>query len=83
MHKRYTGYRLSKKLNPDDAQQIRELYATGEYTQIELARNFDVNQSTISSVVRNNSHMVFKTAPTPTKAYTIANTQVRNTNWSS
>ncbi|MHC4797711.1 MAG: hypothetical protein ACYTF1_13790 [Planctomycetota bacterium] len=57
MQKRYTGYRTSKKLSSDDARQIRELYATGEYTQKQLAQRFGVRQQTISHIVCRNSHV--------------------------
>jgi hypothetical protein len=42
-----------QKLSVDDAREIRELWATGEYTQSELANAYGVAQSSISNVVRN------------------------------
>lgn len=40
------------KLTEDIVREIRCLYATGTFTQIELARRFGVRQGTISEIVR-------------------------------
>jgi len=42
----------SAKLTEDDVREIRRLYATGNFTQKELALRFSVDQSTISLIVR-------------------------------
>lgn len=40
-----------KKLDYRDAQRIRKLYQTMDFTQAELAEMFDVNDATISRIV--------------------------------
>jgi DNA-binding XRE family transcriptional regulator len=40
------------KLTDDIVREIRRLYATGNFTQVELARRFGVSQRTINDVVR-------------------------------
>jgi len=42
----------NSRLTRDDAKRIRRLYATGQYSQRELARMFGVGQMTISDIVR-------------------------------
>lgn len=39
------------KLDAQAAEQVRVLYATGEYTQAELGRQFGINQSQVSYIV--------------------------------
>jgi predicted XRE-type DNA-binding protein len=39
------------KLSHNNAAQIRQLYASGQYSQYEIAEMFDVRQSMISRVV--------------------------------
>ncbi len=41
------------KLNPQKAQEIRKLYATGLYKQIDIANMFNVSRPVISNVTRN------------------------------
>ena len=41
-----------RQLTEEQVREIRELYATGEITQQELGFEFDVEQSTVSKVVR-------------------------------
>lgn len=41
-----------KKLDQRDAQRIRRLYETRDLTQQDLAEMFDVNDATISRIVR-------------------------------
>jgi HNH endonuclease len=43
------------KLTPDKVVEIRRLYATGDYPQTELAKQFGVNQMSISNVVTRRS----------------------------
>lgn len=43
--------RLARKLTEEDVLDIRELYATGEWTYGELADEFNVRKSTISYVI--------------------------------
>jgi hypothetical protein len=46
------GMRINApKLSRDKAEQIRQLYASGRYSQYEIAEMFDVRQSMISRVV--------------------------------
>jgi len=40
------------KLTEDDVREVRRLYATGKFTQQELALKFGVSQMTISNIVR-------------------------------
>ena len=47
--KRRKGY---KCLTQEQVREIRELYKTGEITQEALAWEFDVEQSTISKIIR-------------------------------
>lgn len=42
----------SKKLDARDVQKIRQLYASGNWKQKELADAFNVNDATISRIVR-------------------------------
>jgi group I intron endonuclease len=44
---------VNSKLTMDDAAQIRQLYATGQYSQSDLGEKFGVVQSTIGVIVRN------------------------------
>ena len=47
-----TGERNGKaKLVAEEVQQIRALYATGEWTQHQLARRFGISQLTVSNIV--------------------------------
>lgn len=39
------------KLKDDQVREIRQLYGTGQYTQVQLAEMFPVSQSTISDIV--------------------------------
>lgn len=41
------------KLDLDQAAEIRALYATGVYKQVELAREYGVSQPQISKIVNN------------------------------
>ena len=41
-----------KKLSPREAERIREKYRTGKFTQAQLADMFDVNNATVSRIVR-------------------------------
>lgn len=41
-----------KKLDPRDAERIRALADSGRWTQVELAEAFNVNDATISRIVR-------------------------------
>lgn len=41
-----------KKLSPREAERIREKYRTGKFTQAQLADMFDVNDATVSRIVR-------------------------------
>lgn len=43
----------SSKLTVEQVQEIRRMYATGEYTQMKLATMFPVHQTIISDIVRN------------------------------
>lgn len=47
----YRNGRLGK-LNREDADKIREMYATGDWLQREIADIFDVKQSAIGKIVR-------------------------------
>lgn len=42
-----------KKLNNDDVLSIRNLYATGEFSQREIASEYNVTQSNVSRIVKN------------------------------
>lgn len=55
----YSTLKIETRLKQSEANQIRELYATGCHTQVELAERFDVSQSTISRVVRNLHYVEF------------------------
>ena len=44
------------KLTNDDARVIRELYSTGEYTQLELGEIYEVDRSQISLIVNNKAY---------------------------
>jgi len=41
-----------RQLTEEQVREIRELYATGEITQEALAWEFDVEQSTVSKIIR-------------------------------
>lgn len=41
-----------KKLSPREAERMREKYRTGKFTQAQLADMFDVNDATVSRIVR-------------------------------
>lgn len=47
----HTGRRSWKKLSDTDREEIRRLYATGQYFQRELAEMYNVAQGTISNIV--------------------------------
>jgi predicted XRE-type DNA-binding protein len=42
----------NSKISDADVEQIRSLYATGQYKQRELAQQFGVNQNHISRIIR-------------------------------
>lgn len=42
----------SAKLTDDDVREIRRLYATGQFTQRELAEQYDVSPSRVSTIIR-------------------------------
>lgn len=46
------------KISAQQAQDIREKYATKKYTYKSLAKEYDVNPSTIGCIIRNKSHKV-------------------------
>src|SRR5690606_41381778 len=46
------GRNNQKKLSPREAKRIREKYQTGQFTQAQLADMFDVNDATVSRIVR-------------------------------
>jgi hypothetical protein len=46
----------SAKLTQKDADEIRRLYATGKFKQVELGSKFNVRQALISRVVRNEAY---------------------------
>ncbi len=48
--KRFDRYR---KLADKDVQEIREMYKTGKYLQLDLAKKYHVNQTLISAIIRN------------------------------
>jgi hypothetical protein len=43
------------KLSEDEVVQIRQMYATGEWTQASLARHFEVGVNAIYRIVHNKS----------------------------
>lgn len=45
-----------KQIDRDLVAEIRKLYASGEYTQQELAVRFDLNQSTICKIINHYIH---------------------------
>lgn len=47
------------------AQKIRELYATGDYTQVQLAQMFEVHQPVISRIVNGRSHTGVRAKKSP------------------
>lgn len=47
-----------KKLDERDAERIRDLYDTKNWTQAELAHAFNVNDATISRIVNNKYYAV-------------------------
>lgn len=49
MHKRGRGW--TNKVNPDIVRMIRDLWATGKYTQKEIGERFGVNYRTVSYIV--------------------------------
>lgn len=46
-----SGNHSPRKLTPEKVTQIRELYATGNYTHVQLGGMFDVSDATISLVI--------------------------------
>lgn len=42
-----------RKLNSDEVQDIRKMYKTGKYLQIDLAKKYDVDPTLISAIIRN------------------------------
>ena len=48
-----TQNRRTTKLNKKKANEIRELYKTGNYTQTELGKIYNVDQQTISAIINN------------------------------
>ena len=47
------GYKVTVgKLSIEDVVRIRELYKTGDYTQVDIAKMYNVRDSTISNIVR-------------------------------
>jgi hypothetical protein len=46
------GSEISKRLRPEDVLLIRTMYASGNYSQQELADSFGVYQTTISHIIR-------------------------------
>ena len=42
----------ARKLSDEDVKEIKRLYATGDYTQYEIADMFRVDQSTVSLLIR-------------------------------
>lgn len=46
------GRNNQKKLSPREAERMREKYRTGKFTQAQLADMFDVNDATVSRIVR-------------------------------
>lgn len=50
-NKTHTGRRLWRVLESDDRDEIRRLYATGQFFQRELAEKYNVAQGTISNIV--------------------------------
>lgn len=53
LHAMATGLRPSLKLDFDKAREIRQLYATGEYTHIQLADKFGVKKTQIGYILQN------------------------------
>lgn len=49
---------LNAKLTMEKAEEIRRLYATGQYRQVELASMFGINQACISKVIRHQTWSV-------------------------
>lgn len=45
-----------RKLTPEQAQKIRDLYGTGLYTQAQLAEQFNSNGSTINAVIHGRAY---------------------------
>lgn len=43
--------RMAKKLTEEDVLNLRKLYATGKWTQQELADEFGINQPTVSEII--------------------------------
>lgn len=46
------GRSNQKKLSAREAERMRERYRSGEFTQAQLADMFDVNDATVSRIVR-------------------------------
>lgn len=53
LHAITSGLRPSLKLNFEKAREIRELYATGEYTHAQLAQKFGVKKTQIGYIIQN------------------------------
>ncbi len=49
------GARMSKRLTDDDVREIRRLWETGQYRQVELARQFGSTTGAVSAIVRRRS----------------------------
>lgn len=47
----------TNKLTPEQAAEIRRLYASGQWSQGKLARHFGVAQATINSLVLNKTYI--------------------------
>ena len=45
---------MSTKITIKEAQEIRKLYKIGEFTQKELGLKYNLDQTTISDIIRNN-----------------------------
>ena len=52
-HRALCGNHMKQILTMEDAEKIRELYKTGNYTQKELAEMFNYKQPNISSIILN------------------------------
>jgi hypothetical protein len=52
-HRALCGNQMKQILSMDDAEKIRELYKTGNYTQKQLADMFNYKQPNISTIISN------------------------------
>ena len=53
MYARYRAYILNRKVSPLDIKTIQEMYKNG-YTQTEIAKKYNMNQTQISAILRGN-----------------------------